>query len=832
MKKSNLIFIIILALISFVFTLTIGKIVPESKFDPYILQLDSLWNRINEEQEYQVDINNDYIFEKILHHNINVAGHSIEFHKGEKIHQLHIFEYGEKFIGTYLKFADIDSNSTQELIFVSALKYVAYLNIYSYNNNKKKLLTLERIKIDTIGKFNNEMDAVNNFITINGSDIYLDLQGSYSIQPRHIYKYNFNDKTIIKNRLNGLVTPEVHHFNYQNKNYLLASFARATGNTISPKETEMLRSSTDKDTLAMYQKYKHLEYEYGDFSSYILLYDDSLRFAFEPIEFFAWTNFTKSTIVPINDVPHIVSFTNAQMNEYDNKKCKLVTVCNLQGEIIKQIALPSNYTDIFSDNQNVIFYGDKTLFITDANLEPLSEIPNITFAQGYENINHDNKPEFIAFSDNTIKIYSSDFEINATFKIEQEFAPYPEKYSFATLQNSSKNLFVFNSRLFYYQFSYQKNNIAFLKYPFFITVFFVIFGTLYILFRLNSKRLEKENMKLELIVKERTKELATQKEEVQTQANELEIKNINLLELSKFKKLMTDTVIHDLKNPLNYIIGNTSDKTIRQSGYNMLNIILNVLDINKAQITTLNVVLENQNVTELLKDAIEQVEYLAEQKNLTFEKIIQKQFHIVADKDLTVRILVNLLTNAIKFSTFNNKITIQTIEKNEFLQIDITDYGRGISEENIKHIFDEYSQIEAKKSGNIQSTGLGLTFCKIAAEAQKAKISVTSVPNVKTTFSLFFSNFNVYENKIESTQNDKNETQLTHEDRKKIQHILHKLKNTNIFEATEILKLLNSINNSTENIELWKQKLKTAMYASNNELFYKLINNELQNIDN
>jgi len=221
------------------------------------------------------------------------------------------------------------------------------------------------------------------------------------------------------------------------------------------------------------------------------------------------------------------------------------------------------------------------------------------------------------------------------------------------------------------------------------------------------------------------------------------------------------------------------------------------------------------------------VQFLAEQKNLSFEKNIENEFKIAADKDLTIRIFVNLFTNAIKFSPLNNKIAIEATEHNGFIKIDVIDYGKGISEQNIELIFKEYVQIEAKKSGKIQSTGLGLTFCKIAAEAQNAKITVHSIPAERTCFSIIFPLFSSSE-KIDNTKEErKTENFLSFEEKGNIRHILLKLKETEIYKVSEILNLLNSIENTTENIKLWKQKLKTAMFATNKELFNKLINNEL-----
>ncbi|MBN2662811.1 MAG: hypothetical protein JXR68_04105, partial [Bacteroidales bacterium] len=551
MKKSNIILKVTLFVIALIFTITISKIVPSDKFAPHKLILDSLWKKENDRLEYWIDINNDNIIEIIKHHNINISGHSIELIKDGKITQIYIFRDNEQFIGKSLKFADIDSNGTKELLFVSVKNNTAFLNILSYNTKIKAFYPVEKFLIDTIQRFKGSIDAENNFIITNSSDIYLDLQGGYSVQPRNIYKYNFKNKTLIKNDLNSFVNQKFQQFTYQKKNYLLATFSKATGNTISAIEAQTLRNSTNKDTIAIYEDIKHLEYAYGDFSSYILLYNDSLNFAFEPIEFFGWTNFTKATLITVNDTPYIAAFTNALMNEPEHQQCKLVTICNLQGKIIKQIPLPYNYTDIYSEKDKIIFYGEKTLFLTDNNINPIKVTKNITYAYGYADIENDNKPEFVAFINNMLIIYSADLEINATFKIEQEFSPYPEEFSFVTLQTDKVDALIFNSRLFYYKFIYQKNNIAFLKYPFFFTVLIMSFGILFIIFRINSKRLEKENLKLEQIVKQRTKEIASQKEKIQSQAKELEYKNDNLIELSEFKKLMTDTIIHDLKNPLN-----------------------------------------------------------------------------------------------------------------------------------------------------------------------------------------------------------------------------------------------------------------------------------------
>ena len=332
-----------------------------------------------------------------------------------------------------------------------------------------------------------------------------------------------------------------------------------------------------------------------------------------------------------------------------------------------------------------------------------------------------------------------------------------------------------------------------------------------------------QKRKANRLLGEQKAEIEAQKDEIQTQAEDLNEKNHYLEQLSNFKKMLTGTLVHDLKNPLNYIIGSTHDKAIRQSGYNMLNIVLNVLDVNKAQSTKLSVNFENCKVEEIIVKAVSQVEYLAEEKNLIFETILKKQVVIKADKNLTTRILVNLLTNAIKYSPLNNKITIQVEVKNKSVTIDVIDYGIGICEEDVQFLFKEYSQIEAQNSGKIQSTGLGLTFCKLATEAQNAKIDVCSTPNKKTRFSLVFPLIAVSEKAIEEKIETPKEDFLTEEEKELLLPVLQKFNQMETFQASKILKLLSTIEEETDNIKCWKQKVKGAMLSTNDELFKKLI---------
>ncbi len=645
-----------------------------------------------------------------------------------------------------------------------------------------------------------------------GSAIYFDLQGGYSVQPRNIYKYDFEQKKLTKTKLTSLVTPEVLPFKYNGKDLLLATYVRSTGNTISHKEAEGLRNSTNKDTLEMYQSVKHLEYNYGDFASYLLLYNAQLDFEFQPIEYFGWTNFTKSTLLDIDGLPHIVTFTNALIDEPDNKRCKLVSVCNLQGKVLKQLPLPHNYTDVFAQKGKVVFYANKTLYLNNDKLEPLREISDIAHPYGFVDINHDNKSEFVAFQNNVLTIFSEDFDVNATFKIDQEFTPFPENKSFTVFSFNAKNYIFYNTRLFYYLFSYSKNEYAFLKYPFYIVVFAFWLVLLFAIIKLNSRKLEKDKLRLEKIVDERTHQLAN--------------KNKELEKLDLFKRTLTSTLVHDLKNPLGQILTKTNDRTVNNLAGRMLLLITNLLDVDKYEQTEFKLNKELHPLKDIIVQAVDNIEIGLQEKNLTLN-VNTADVAVWADKELMVRVLENLLSNAVRFSPQNKSIEIGAHNYDEkTIEISIKNYGENIPEEAIDFIFDKYVQAHALNSSNYKSTGLGLTFCKMAVEAHGQTIKAENLDG-GVAFTFYLNGTAVSQQNANDTLGQTTHAQttivLTPDEKEMLSTWFNLLKSIEIYQVSDIVQILNQIPDTTENITLLKQQISDAAFASNTALYKQLI---------
>ena len=263
------------------------------------------------------------------------------------------------------------------------------------------------------------------------------------------------------------------------------------------------------------------------------------------------------------------------------------------------------------------------------------------------------------------------------------------------------------------------------------------------------------NENLEDLVVKRTHKVEQQKEEIQTQ-------NERLIELDRFKQGMTSMIVHDLKNPLNTIL-HASDSEIedvrankkgiiKSTGRQMLNLVLNILDINKFEEANIHLNMGNNSLSELFNSAAEQVPFLLEQKNIHLVDKTSKTQTLNCDKEMIERVFVNLLTNAIKYSPHNSAIELQAIaidskeipeelkriyfkgKNNNQLLITVKDYGAGIKKEAISEVFHKFKQIDAADSGITKSTGLGLTFCKLAVEAHGGQIGVISELNKGTTF--------------------------------------------------------------------------------------------------
>ncbi len=107
---------------------------------------------------------------------------------------------------------------------------------------------------------------------------------------------------------------------------------------------------------------------------------------------------------------------------------------------------------------------------------------------------------------------------------------------------------------------------------------------------------------------------------------------------------------------------------------------------------------------------------------------------VVADGDLLLRVIQNLLGNALKFTSSDGRIRLSIEPDGNRVCVTVRDNGPGIPAEYQGRIFEKFGQIEARSNGKKYSTGLGLTFCKLAVEAHGGSIGVESEVGKGSTF--------------------------------------------------------------------------------------------------
>ncbi len=323
--------------------------------------------------------------------------------------------------------------------------------------------------------------------------------------------------------------------------------------------------------------------------------------------------------------------------------------------------------------------------------------------------------------------------------------------------------------------------------------------------------------------------LAEQKMKILQQAENLKLINQKLEELDQLKQGMTGMLVHDLKNPISTILSLSQNKEISSASKQMLNMVSNILDVQKYEKTEMQIDTKPASLYKLSFHAIADVRLLAEQKKVEIKNNITTNTFIETDSEISNRIFINLLTNAIKYSPENGTVTInceKDIKNNNFIKISITDNGIGIEKNKLNTVFNKFAQIMAKKSGQAFSTGLGLTFCKMAIEAHKGTISIYSVPNIETTFSftLPLADNSYFDEVIPIISIESEKIQLNEQEKEYLMQFIEEYRKYEIYDIIPIRKISESIDeNFSDNVKKWKNKIQKIIYNTNETEYNSLI---------
>lgn len=225
-----------------------------------------------------------------------------------------------------------------------------------------------------------------------------------------------------------------------------------------------------------------------------------------------------------------------------------------------------------------------------------------------------------------------------------------------------------------------------------------------------------------------------------------------LSEVEKLKTNFIGMMSHDLKTPLARIQGMTDViaqgatpmssiqrealDTIRQSSEDLLKFISTILNYAQIESKGVELHLVSKDINILLKEVAKKHEFLAKLKHIQLILELEPLFSVNIDPELLKQVFSNLVENAIKYSPENSKVLITSEEIDGWIQVQISDQGMGISEDELENIFSKFFRSKNAKSSPIKGSGLGLYLARYFVELHGGRIQAESSPGLGSTFTV------------------------------------------------------------------------------------------------
>jgi signal transduction histidine kinase len=227
-------------------------------------------------------------------------------------------------------------------------------------------------------------------------------------------------------------------------------------------------------------------------------------------------------------------------------------------------------------------------------------------------------------------------------------------------------------------------------------------------------------------------------------------RNVELAELQRFRDEMSSMVVHDLKNPLSVVLANlawtmaeldhASPDALRpalddslQAGRRMLRLLGNLADVSTSEANRLQLRRAPTGLAALLRSIATQRRVIAQTRELKLEMDASDDVQAIIDADMITRALENIIDNALRYTPTGGRIVLSLERSGGEVAILIGNDGPAIPEAARHAIFEKFGQ--AGPAGRM-NLGLGLYFCRLAAEAHGGALELTSTAELPTLFRL------------------------------------------------------------------------------------------------
>ncbi len=223
-----------------------------------------------------------------------------------------------------------------------------------------------------------------------------------------------------------------------------------------------------------------------------------------------------------------------------------------------------------------------------------------------------------------------------------------------------------------------------------------------------------------------------------------------LQEAERSKQEVLAMVTHDLRSPLTSLqltlnllhsgsMDNSSDKAKNMiaradsSVGKLIQLINDLLDIDKIESGRFNLNMQETEDASMISQAVELIQHSADARKITIETNAAN-LDVNCDEERIIRVLTNLIANAVKFSPDGSKIVVSTTPAKDDILFEVKDQGRGMPAGEQEKIFERYHQVDSSDEAEKKGSGLGLTICKSLIEAHQGTIGATSKEGEGSTF--------------------------------------------------------------------------------------------------
>jgi signal transduction histidine kinase len=234
-------------------------------------------------------------------------------------------------------------------------------------------------------------------------------------------------------------------------------------------------------------------------------------------------------------------------------------------------------------------------------------------------------------------------------------------------------------------------------------------------------------------------------------------------EIVKYDRVKTEffaNISHELRTPLNIIFStaqlfslyadtdskemniikiNKYTHTMKQNCYRLLRLVNNLIDITKIDSGFMELNLKNVNIIEIVENiTLSTAEYIeSNSRTIIFDTDIEEKIMAI-DPEQMERVILNLISNATKFTSPGDTIEVTIYDKDKYILISVKDTGIGIPQDKLDSIFERFKQVDPLLSRRSEGSGIGLSLVKSLVEMHNGAISVKSKCDVGTEFLLEF----------------------------------------------------------------------------------------------